>query len=524
MRYFMYCRKSSEDDDRQVLSIESQKKELEGSLERLEGIEIISIFEESFSAKAPGRSVFNDMMRRLEKGEADGIVAWHPDRLARNSVDGGRIIHSLDTGVIKDLKFSTFSFENNSQGKFMLSIIFGYSKYYVDNLSENVKRGNRARIARGWCTSFAPLGYLNDKATKTIVSDPDRFHLVQQMFKEMLIGCQSPKQIHSMARDDWNLRTRITKRMGGKPVVLSGIYKILSNPFYAGLILHAGKEYPGKHPPMITITEFESIQEKLGKKGRSRPIKLYFPYRGLISCGQCGGAVTAENKTNRFGSRYEYYHCSYSTRPKCPQKSIEAKELERQVMAYLKDITTQKDSHDKLIFSARQQFEQDNASSVFEKKQAEAQLALDRVSKQKRNLLQLRVNDDISEAEFEEHAIKLQRDEIHCQRQLSEVTSEQSIEPFESFISFSHRAIHWFVNAKPINKRLIVQATTSNLTLKDKKLRFEARKPFQYFVREPRISYMCGLIEDVRTLLDKEESKEMMDLIRKLNERFAVED
>src|SRR3990172_4940446 len=98
------------------------------------------------TAKTPGRPIFNNLLDRIERGEANGILAWHPDRLARNSVDGGRVIYLLDCQKLRFLKCPTFWFENTPQGRFMLNVAFGQAKYYVDNLSENIRRGMRQKL------------------------------------------------------------------------------------------------------------------------------------------------------------------------------------------------------------------------------------------------------------------------------------------------------------------------------------------------------------------------------------------
>lgn len=126
--YFLYARKSTESEERQQLSIPAQIDELNFFAQK-ENLVIANILTESKTAKQPGRIVFNEMIKRIESGEASGILAWHPDRLARNAVDAGQIVYLLDTGKLLDLKFPTFWFQNTSQGLFMLSIAFEQSKY-----------------------------------------------------------------------------------------------------------------------------------------------------------------------------------------------------------------------------------------------------------------------------------------------------------------------------------------------------------------------------------------------------------
>lgn len=182
VKYILYCRKSTDEKDKQVLSIEAQIAELQEFAIR-ERLEIVATFSESRTAKSPGRSIFKEVLTKIESGEADAILSWHPDRLARNSIDGGYLIYLLDTGKLLDLKFPSFWFDNTPQGKFMLNLAFGQSKYYVDNLSENVKRGLRQKIRNGVWPSQAPYGYLNNKITKGIELDQEKSKVVKNAFE-----------------------------------------------------------------------------------------------------------------------------------------------------------------------------------------------------------------------------------------------------------------------------------------------------------------------------------------------------
>jgi DNA invertase Pin-like site-specific DNA recombinase len=186
-RYIIYVRKSTDVEDKQILSVEAQIVELK-KYARDNGLFIVDTVIEKQSAKKPGRKKFNNTMRCIEGGEANGILSWHPDRLARNSVDGGHIIYLLDEMLLVSLKFPTFWFENTSQGKFILSMAFTQSKYYVDSLSENTKRGLRQKVRNGDYPGLAPIGYINDVRTKSVVVDKRRAPLVVEVFERYVKG------------------------------------------------------------------------------------------------------------------------------------------------------------------------------------------------------------------------------------------------------------------------------------------------------------------------------------------------
>ncbi len=519
MKYFLYCRKSSEDEDRQIISIESQRREMERLIGTWRDVEVVDVYEESFSAKAPGRALFDAMIKRIEAGEAQGIIAWHPDRLARNSIDGGRIIYLLDIGKLKDLRFATFTFENNSQGKFMLSIVFGYSKYYVDSLSENVRRGIRTKTENGWLSGLAPAGYLNDPATRTIIPDPQRFSMVKEMWHLMLTGAYSPRQLMEMANFQWGFRTIRRKRSGGKMLSLSGVYRILSNPFYAGIIQGNGKLYPGKHETIVTLDQFDRVQEILGRPSRPRPKVRQFAFSGLIRCGACGLSVTAEEKVNRHGSHYTYYHCTRRSRigHRCDEPSVQVSELERQIVEFLREITIPERFRQWAVAKlSRISGSQKSAAATHRTSLEQAQASVDRKLD---NLTKLRIRDLVNDDEYLKQRQELERERIKISQSLGIANQAQDrFEPAQMLISFSKSAVSWFEAGDLVTKRLILAVVGSNPLLTGKKLRIDARKPFRRWTSPGEFSQMSRFMEEVTTL-SKEEWAPILDGIRSVAQR-----
>ena len=342
MRYIIYARKSTEDKDHQVLSIESQLAELREFAAK-EKLEIVGpTFVETKTAKEPGRTKFAEMLSLIEKGKADGILSWHPDRLARNAVDGGKIIHLIDKGIIKSLKFPTFWFEPTPQGLFMLQIAFGQSKYYVDNLRENVTRGMRQKVRNGVWPLWAPLGYLNNPITRGIDVNIKKAALLKKMFKVYAAGNYTLKEI-----SEWCEKAGLKSNLEND-VSPGQIQKTLQNIFYIGLMKYKGEIFEGKHKPLISKKLFDKVQEVLKERGKPQKIKHNFAFLGLMKC-PCSAAITAEKKIKPSGREYVYYRCTKKKGP-CPEKHfLREEDLIYQIKTYLQKVSLSSQDTEKVL-------------------------------------------------------------------------------------------------------------------------------------------------------------------------------
>ncbi len=495
MKYFIYCRKSQEAEDRQALSLESQIDEIKRLVADDPQVEIVDRFAEAFSAKAPGRKLFNQMIERLKAGEAEGIIAWHPDRLARNSMDGGAIIYLLDQGILKDLKFCNYTFENSSQGKFMLNIIFGYSKYYSDNLSENVKRGMRTKLKNGWRPGKAPVGYRNCADTQTINIEPREADAIRQLFNWCLNGETNVSSLHRRLRDELCFRTRQRKASGGRPLSRTQVYRALTNPFYAGWVVWNGETTKGAHEQLISNADFQKVQEQLNSKIKTRARLYDHTYRGLFRCGACGKAVTAERKIKPSGRTYVYYHCT-RVHSACNQPSLEERNLTEQVEAFVETLKALKPRLERLDIKLRAPAIMQELQQSLRNRRA----TIASIDRQLTNLTDLRLRDCINDDEFRNKRRELQIERAKLAETASDLhDASDMFEPVAVLKKLCADPILYFRAASPAQKRELIRILSSNPIILDKETYFHGSQLRRSDNRNPKVCNRRGKCTVSRT-------------------------
>ncbi len=483
IKYFLYARKSSESEDRQIQSIDDQVNRLK-ELSRNLNLELVDVYTESKSAKKPNnRPLFDKMIERIENKEADGILCWQINRLTRNPIDGGKLAWLLQQGILKSIQTIDRRYlpEDNV---LIFAVETGSANQFILDLSKNVKRGIQRKLNDGWRPGPPPQGYMNDLATHTIIKDPDRFDLIRKMWDLMLTESYTPPKILEIANNKWGFRTRKLKRLGGKELSKSGIYKIFTNLFYAGIIEHKGQQYPGKHEPMITPEEYDKVQIILGRKGKPRPQKHHFAFTGFIRCGECGCLYTAETKTKIIKNtgelkKYTYYHCTRRKKEiNCSQrKSIKEEDLELQIEKELEKYTILPEFRDWAleILNKRNDKEIKDRTKIKESQDK----ALIQTQKELDNLTQMRYREMIDDEAFMKNkaVIEAKITEIKATRGEIENRAEKWLELTEKTFNFATYARQAFITGTLERKREILMSLGQNAIIKEGKL---VIKPYEW--------------------------------------------
>ena len=468
-KYFLYARKSTDDQVHQLLSIPAQIDELREFAQK-EGLNIAETFIESKTAKVPGRTIFNQMLGKIEAGEAQGILAWHPDRLARNAVDAGKVVYLLDRNILTDLKFPTFWFQNTPQGLFMLSIAFGQSKYYVDSLSENTKRGLRQKVRKGECPGKAPLGYLNDRLNKKIVVDPKVSPFIKEIFELYSTGKFTFEKL-SIFLGEKGIMTCKNKFFKKDKIKF-----YLSNPFYYGHFRFKKEIYQGIHQPLITKKLFDEVQLVKKAKSHTFPLKsLEFPFTGLIRCGECQMMVTAEHHFRRYETvnhekDFIYYHCTRKSRfIPCSQPFISQEILVNQLNQHIQKVSLSTSDHSWLI----KRLEDDKCQQRSEVLVIVQEFKKDllNINEKLHKLLDSYLDNVVSREDYLNRKEKFMSEKKTIEQRIS--TLEQSpnkwLEPMREFFNDALTADKIASdNINLFQKREFLKKTGSNLILKDR--------------------------------------------------------
>jgi len=461
MKYFLYARKSTDEEERQVLSISAQLAELKEFAAK-EKLEIAASFEEAKTAKQPGRTVFAEMLNRLEKGEANGILAWHPDRLARNSIDGGKIIYMVDIGQIKSLKFPCFWFEDTPQGKFMLNIAFGQSKYYVDNLSENVKRGQRQKLRIGVWPGWAPFGYANCPKTRNILIDPNEHKIAQRIFELYATGEYSFADLIN--------KFKLTSHRG-KIWQTSVIQAMLKNPFYYGVMKYNGELYEAVHEPIISKELHDKCQTVMQQRAHKRRHNNFhhFAFTGFMNCGICGCSITAEKQKG-----HVYYHCT-KKRAECDGKYVREEDLVEQFRKILESYSLPDADEPGLLKFWQKDFEESIGKSSKRIKEIKAKVEI--LQTKLDHLLDAHLEGVVDKEAYLPKKESLLKEKFDLEQEMVKIEAEGDdwLEPCRDFILASVQAkkIAWQGDLELV--RSFLKKIGSNFILEGKKFVFLAK-------------------------------------------------
>ena len=465
--FVVYIRVSTEEQARHGFSIEAQKKVLTDCAEA-RGLKIVRFFVESESAfKAKSRPIFQEMIRYIRRHKRDirGVLVYKIDRPARNLTDFAEI--SEMEGI--ELVSATEPLPEGATGQMIAGVQAVFARHASQVTSERVSLGMRTKAEKGLWPSTAPIGYLNDPATKTIVPDPVSSHKILELFQAYASGRYSESELAELA-----CGMGLRGRRGGK-LSRSQVHWILTNPIYYGDFYWKDKLYRGTHTPLISKQLFDKVQQRLHCRGKQRE-ERDFPYRGILTCGYCGCKITAERHVKK-DTEYVHYHCT-NGRGKCVQPWVNEETLGDKLAEVVDRVHL---TEEQVAFLVRL-LEGDADERIEVRKQRIKKLKRDRAQIESRrdSAYQDKLDGKIDEErwlrlddEWEQQAGRLD-DQIALLRATTEPRHDKAVEAFELL----KRAPELYLQQNAQQRAELLHELVSNCEIKGDKLDPVYRKPF----------------------------------------------
>lgn len=473
MKYILYARKSSVDEGRQILSLESQistMKELAVSLD----LQIVKIFEESQSAKKPdNRPLFSEMVKMLEQGKADGIVCWKIDRLSRNPIDSGKIQWLLQQEIIKDIQTSERRYLPDDNA-LVFNVESGMANQYIRDLSKNVKRGMETKLKNGDYPNYAKIGYVNDKINKKIVIDEERGKYIKRIFELYATNNHSLKETATILYQE-GFRSR-----KGREYHKSRIHRILQDHFYYGVMYVSGKYYPGNHEPLISKHLFDTVRDIIDSKNRSRQKKHFFPLRGFMTCHNCGCLLTAMEKKG-----FVYYYCT-NGKGQCEEhKHYLRSEKAEQLLASIFPKIQFDSEFINICYQADQEKNRKN-ENFFETIKSNLEKRLKLLAQQQLRLLDIQLTGKYTQSTIETKLEASSKETADIKQQLKDLekqspaTTTRTLEQTKKVFLDAYLQEKDFIESNNFKKHKVLEKLLLNATIENQEMAsYKLKQPYQ---------------------------------------------
>lgn len=478
MKYYVYCRKSTEGDEKQALSLQAQVRELNEYCAR-NNLQKVDVIQEDKSARTPGKRLrFLEMLENIKQGYANGIVVWHTSRLSRNPQESGVIMQMLTDGVIKEIRTPERIIDGSNSNDILLGVEFGANSQYSKDLSLNTKRGIREKIIIGQYPSFAPAFYLNyglSKKSKNIKPDPETSQHYIKFVDEVIARKLNTVKATELLRS-WGVTNRF-----GRNFSKNAVYNFLRNPVYYGLIRY--KDYPenrGTFEALISKDRWEELQDVLNDMSKPVQIKREYAFTRLIKCGKCGLTITGTTKEKKTGT-YRYYGCT-KRHGNCGNPPIKESELDFQLANAVKQIRLSPTTVSKLKIRTLELL--DDEFKREKDRRYEVSTKINELSLRLDKLLTMRLEGEINKGEYLENK-NIINEEINYQKNLMKdvrYNREEVRNKLELFFENVFDLQSVFNNGTYEEKHHLIQTLVEDLVLDDKKLGWNFRKPYDSLI------------------------------------------